>query len=75
MKQINLTDIKVAEVILRPNDEIPLAVLFEILDENGKAQMTKRVLVKKEDMPAAAATAVTSLVTRITTRLVSLEGI
>lgn len=75
MKQINLTSIKVIEVILRPNETIPLAVAFEILDETGKAVFIKRLTVKKEDMPQGATTAITQLVDRITTRLTNLEGI
>lgn len=75
MKQINITSVRVTEVILRPLETIPLAVAFEILDDTGKVVLTKRLTVKKEDMPAAATTAITNLVDRITTRLTNLEGI
>lgn len=75
MKQINLTSIRVTETILRPDEEIPLAVLYEILDDTGKVVVTKRVQVKKENLPAQATTAITNLVDRITTRLTTLEGI
>lgn len=75
MKTLKLTNVKVIEVILRPNEETPLAVLFEVHDEAGQAVMTKRVVVKNEDMPLAATTAIASLVSRITARLISLEQI
>lgn len=75
MKTLKLTNVNVVEVILRPNEEVPLAVLFEISDENGAVVMTKRVVVKREDMPVPASVAITNLVSRITDRLLSLEQI
>lgn len=75
MKQINLSSVRVIEVILRPLETIPLAVAFEVLDDTGKVVLTKRLTVKKEDMPNGATTAITQLVDRITTRLANLEGI
>lgn len=75
MKQINLKEIKVVEVVIRPNEGVPLAVLFEVLDENGVVVLTKRVAVKREDMPQGGATALTTIVDKITARLITLEGI
>lgn len=75
MKQINLKEAKVVEVILRPTEAIPLSVAFEILDDTGAVVLHKRIAVKKEDMPTQATTAITNLVSRITDRLTQLEGL
>lgn len=75
MKTINIQGVNVKEVLLTPESETPLQVLYEVLDDAGNAVFVKRVAVKREDMPEAAANAINSLVERITNRLTNLEGI
>lgn len=75
MKTINVTAVKVIEVVLRPNEEMPLAVAFELLDEGGQVVTAKRVVVKSEDLPLAASNAIANLVEKITNRLTTLEGV
>lgn len=74
-KTLNLSSLRVREVVIRPQEDVPLAVLYEILDDAGTPAMHKSITVKKEDMPAAALTALIALVDKITTRLTTLEGL
>lgn len=73
MKTINLTAVKVREVLLQPESDTPLVVLCELLDGAGVAVLHKRVAVKRENMPAAATSAITALIARITDRITTLE--
>ena len=72
-KQITLQSAEIREVILRPDDTVPLTVLYQIKDDAGNVVFTKRVQVKREDMHQQATTALTQLITRITERIISLE--
>lgn len=73
MKQINLKDAEVVEVVLRPLDELPLTVQYRIKDDAGNVIMYKTTQVTNADMPAAAKNALTALIGKITERLVTLE--
>lgn len=75
MKIINLKEAEVVEVIMRPNEAIPLTVQFRLKDDAGNVVMHKTVQVKKEDMPGQAETAILTLVDKITRRLETLEGL
>ena len=72
-KQIILKSVKVKEVLLVPDGAYPFSVLYEILDDADNVVMTKRVQVKKEDMPPSGEGAMNALITQIIARLFLLE--
>lgn len=52
MKQITISNVKVREIIIRPNDETPiLTVFYEILNQDGAVVTTKQETRKLGDLP------------------------
>lgn len=66
MKTINLTDIKIDEVIIRPNEVI--TILYSILDDEGQVVHGKVASLKYETLSAQEKTVITSLTNRFLTK-------
>lgn len=66
MKTINLTDIKIDEVIIRPNEVI--TILYSILDDEGQVIQGKVASLKYETLSTQEKTVITSLTNRFLTK-------
>ena len=49
MKTINLKNIIIDEIIIKPNDH--MVVMYKLLDENDVPVYVKQVIIKNEDYP------------------------
>ena len=49
MKTINLTDIKIKEILITKNGSFNINLLFQRLDDTGAVNDTKRIILTEED--------------------------
>lgn len=50
MKIINIKNIQIEEIIIRPNENIPISVSYRLLDENNNLVMIKKNSVNKDKL-------------------------
>ena len=73
MKTINITSIKIKEIIFHPNDEDVLSVYYAVLDSENAEVFLKRKIISRADLPTATLTAIDGFTTKVQTKLEALE--
>lgn len=65
MKTIKIKDSEIEEVIIRPNENIPVSVSYKLLDDTGKLITVKRINIPQNEITQEISNMVTKLLTNI----------
>ena len=75
MKTINISDIKIKELnVSQNNGQITIEVVYSLFNDNQEIQ-TKRDIVKDEELTAAQKTKVNDILTVVSNKIKTKEGI
>lgn len=74
MKTINFKEIKIDEVIIRPQDGL-ITILYTKLDDQGDVIAGKTLNLKQDNLPGALKTALTGLINKIINSVDNHEGL
>lgn len=61
MKTISLKDIEIQEIIIRPNEVLPVVVLYKIRDPDGNPILAKTAMIDSLELPEVAQTGLSNL--------------
>lgn len=50
MKQINLKSAEISEIIIRPNEVLPVTVMYNVKDESGVLVFSRTITLKKNQL-------------------------
>lgn len=74
MKQINLSQAEIREIVLQPSTGV-ISVSYQVKDDLGNVVYAKTTSLKVSDLPAAGQTAVSNLSSKLLDRVLAQEGL
>jgi hypothetical protein len=75
MKTITIQNAVIQQIIISPNDALPLAISYTLLDNSGNVVTTKILNIASADLPALGKTGLTNLTQKILEFIINREGI
>lgn len=75
MKTLKLKDAEIVEIIIRPNEDIPLVIAYNIKDEDGNVVYQKTTQVKKDDLTEQTLSTLDSFADKLLSKLTIAEGL
>lgn len=75
MKQINITNIRIREIIIQPNASTPVVIAYSLTDADGNVVFDKTVIIKEDALPAQGRNALTNIATKLLEHVTSKEGL
>ena len=73
MKNIVLKDIRIKEVVIQPESETPMAITYELLDDNDQVLTVKNTTVKREEFTTKGQKAITDFAADLLTKVKEAE--
>jgi hypothetical protein len=65
MKTINIDQAQIEEIIIRPNESIPVTVSYKLFDDNGDLVTVKKVTIPQNEITKAISDMTTKLLDNI----------
>ena len=75
MKTLSIENLIVDEIIIRPNEEVPVSMIYRLVDDKGENLIARRAVISKSDLPGNSLSSLTNLVNKIVDALKIKEGL
>lgn len=75
MRVLTLKNAEIVEIVLRPNEGLPVVISYRLKDDQGNIVFNKTAQIKLADLPPAAQNSLTSLSAKLLTKLELDEGL